>query len=386
MDTQILVDAVEKVNTYLESTGERKFSRTEEALSLILWNAREYGTDVDTSAIGEILTRYTQDSNVLSHRLEQTVTEYLLSPVSEVPVAKRSRAEALANAFTRYVASENFRVTATDIEQFFRIPLFELSEDDAFFLAPSLENLLVDTRGELRNEQIWVELTPLLPDSVIQNTTFRKEVTGALWELNQTSQDNSEISTSVNLATTHTGLPPILKQMEEELTPTQIESVLLALVLIVALFSLIFRSLKVGFLGIVPLILTIMLNFAVMALLNIGLDSFTAMIASLTIGLGVDYAVHFTSRFQREMQASSSAFTVVNRTLETTGRAIIINAFAVGIGFAVLLLAGGQHIRRFGGLTSFTMITAAVLTLTLLPAVFLVFNSKKKKMISEEEI
>ncbi|NIR52115.1 MMPL family transporter, partial [candidate division KSB1 bacterium] len=82
-------------------------------------------------------------------------------------------------------------------------------------------------------------------------------------------------------------------------------------------------------------------------------------------------AVHFTSRFQREMQASSSAFTVVNRTLETTGRAIIINAFAVGIGFAVLLLAGGQHIRRFGGLTSFTMITAAVLTLTLLPAVFL---------------
>ena len=153
---------------------------------------------------------------------------------------------------------------------------------------------------------------------------------------------------------------------------------LLALVLIIVLFSLIFRSFKIGVLGIMPIVLTIMLNFTIMALLRIGLDSFTAMIASLTIGLGVDYAVHFTSRFQRESEKTSSKLLIVHRTLETTGKAIIINAFAVGIGFAVLLLAGGQHIRRFGGLTSFTMMTAALLTLTMLPAIFLYIQSSMK--------
>jgi uncharacterized protein len=138
------------------------------------------------------------------------------------------------------------------------------------------------------------------------------------------------------------------------------------------LLALIFRSFSGGFLIVVPLVLTILVNFAAMGYLNIGLDSFTAMVASIAIGLGIDYAIHFTHRFRRELaEATGDVGEALRRTLATSGAAIIVNAASVGFGFLVLLGAGGQHIRRFGGLTALSMFVAGSLTVTLLPALFL---------------
>jgi len=385
MDTRILVDAVDKVNAFLDQSPDRFHSPEVQAVALILSNAREFGASIDTARVRSIIENYQSNSGALQERIKQDVTDYLLSDNSVVPVENRSKASLIAEAVSTLDASEPENITAKRLEQTLQRPVFHLSKDDIYFLSKSLATILNDTRGALRNEYLWKKLTPMIPDSVAQNPDFRKEVTGAFWLLNQESNTDTVNEPPVTLAATHTGLPPILKQMEEELTPTQVESVLLALVLIVILFSIIFRSVKIGLLGIIPLVLTIILNFGVMALLHIGLDSFTAMIASLTIGLGVDYAVHFTSRFERELEKSGSMTEVIRTTMKTTGKAIMINAFAVGVGFAVLLLAGGQHIRRFGGLTSFTMITAATLTLTVLPAVFLVFRRKEKVLKGLEE-
>ena len=386
MDTRVLVDAVDKVNGYLNTTSDRYRSPDAQTVALILWNAREYGAKVDSTKVRSLIESYQTDSGEFQREVRQNVADYLVSENSIVPVEKTSRANSIARAVSHLATSGVSGITTSRIQQVLRKPEFQLTEDDVYFLAPSLETIRKDTRGALRNAYLWTHLTPMIPEAVAQNPDFRKEVTGAFWLLNQQSAPDTVQEPPVILAATHTGLPPILKQIEEELTPTQVESVLLALVLIVVLFSIIFRSIKIGLLGIIPLVLTIMLNFGVMALLHIGLDSFTAMIASLTIGLGVDYAVHFTSRFERELEQSDSMAEVITRTMETTGKAIMINAFAVGVGFAVLLLAGGQHIRRFGGLTSFTMITAAILTLTVLPAVFWVVKSSGKTDRREENI
>ncbi|GBD92503.1 hypothetical protein BMS3Abin05_00075 [bacterium BMS3Abin05] len=66
----------------------------------------------------------------------------------------------------------------------------------------------------------------------------------------------------------------------------------------------------------------------------------------------------------------------LQRTLGTTGISILINTLSVGLGFSVLLAAGGQHIRRFGGLTAMTMIVSAIFTLLLLPSLFLLIKPK----------
>ncbi len=74
----------------------------------------------------------------------------------------------------------------------------------------------------------------------------------------------------------------------------------------------------------------------------------------------------------------------LKRTLSTTGVAILINALTVGLGFAVLLLAGGQHVRRFGGLVALTVLLSALFTFTVLPAIIVIL--KPKFMRKEKEI
>ena len=129
-------------------------------------------------------------------------------------------------------------------------------------------------------------------------------------------------------------------------------------------------------LAVVPITITILINFAVMGYSGIGLDSFTAMIASIAIGLGIDYAIHFLSRFRDELKVDGDEVAALQRTLGTTGISILINTLSVGLGFSVLLAAGGQHIRRFGGLTALTMIVSAIFTLMLLPSLFLWIRPK----------
>jgi predicted RND superfamily exporter protein len=100
------------------------------------------------------------------------------------------------------------------------------------------------------------------------------------------------------------------------------------------------------------------------------------MIASIAIGLGIDTDIHFISRYRDELIASGDKLQALQETIKTTGMSILINALAVGLGFLVLLFAGGQHIRRFGGLTSLTVLVSATLSLTLL-AVLIIWLKPK---------
>ncbi len=164
----------------------------------------------------------------------------------------------------------------------------------------------------------------------------------------------------------------MMKQMEEELLPTQIQSVLLTLIVVLVLLSTMFRAPAAGVLMITPLLATIAVSFGAMGYLSIGLDSFTTMVASVAIGLGVDYAIHFTHRFRHELaRAGGKDREALAKTMTTSGIAIFVNALSVGLGFLVLLAAGGQHIRRFGGLTALAMLSAGLFTLLLLPALYL---------------
>ncbi|KKK88681.1 hypothetical protein LCGC14_2740730, partial [marine sediment metagenome] len=75
---------------------------------------------------------------------------------------------------------------------------------------------------------------------------------------------------------------------------------------------------------------------------------FTAMIASMAIGLGIDYAIHFISRLRDELRVDGDEPAALKRTMRTTGVSIIINAFSVGLGFTVLLAAGGGAFLKGG--------------------------------------
>jgi hypothetical protein len=138
--------------------------------------------------------------------------------------------------------------------------------------------------------------------------------------------------------------------------------------------SLNFRSLIAGLFGIVPMSFAIIINFAVMGFFGIKLDISTAMVASVAIGIGIDYTIHFMSNYHYERQRSDDIDQVTLNTLRTTGKAIIFNAFAVAAGFSVLIFSNFNPLMYTGMLIALTMFTSSLAAMTLLPVLLNIFT------------
>jgi predicted RND superfamily exporter protein len=365
--------------------------RKEAILTRLQWDLARREIDVDRTALRQVVDKLAagvlqpSDWDVVAAK----ITEYLLSPEAEIPFTSRSRAQRLARSLVAEVRKSGDLLSEEAIQRLILRQIPAANRDDAEYLAGSLKELVRVEIGTARVRPAFASLLKLLPASGAADENVRRDLEGDLWEINenllvldwpqyeQIVQGQALPSVrEVEVTFSQTGIAPVLNQMEAELTPTQVESVLTALVFVIILLAIIFRSAVGGLLAVVPISVTIMVNFAVMGYLGIGLDSFTAMVASIAIGLGIDYAIHFTHRFRSELEVDGDEVAALERTLGTTGVAILVNALSVGLGFMVLLAAGGQHIRRFGGLTALTMFVSALFTLTILPSLFLWLKPK----------
>jgi predicted RND superfamily exporter protein len=151
-------------------------------------------------------------------------------------------------------------------------------------------------------------------------------------------------------------------------------SVAASLFLVFIIIALSNRSLAAGLIGIVPLSISILINFAVMGFLGIKLNIGTSMVASVSVGIGIDYTIHYIETYKREYRAGGGDY--LRRTFASCGKAIIINALSVGAGFAVLLLSQFVMLEDLGLLIALTMGTSAFVSLTVIPVLLLVFKPK----------
>jgi predicted RND superfamily exporter protein len=148
----------------------------------------------------------------------------------------------------------------------------------------------------------------------------------------------------------------------------------IALLVIFLLLSLIFRSASAGFLGVIPLLISVLVLFGLMGLTGIRLDVATALLSSIMIGVGVDYTIHFLWRYREERQQDRLPKEAVITTINTTGRGIIFNAMSVIIGFVVLIISSFTPIRFFGVLVVVSIFCCLVGALVILPALILRFK------------
>jgi hypothetical protein len=149
---------------------------------------------------------------------------------------------------------------------------------------------------------------------------------------------------------------------------TSLSASVLAAGLIVALLMF---SWAAGLLSLLPLLLTIVVEFGVMAYAGLPLDMGTIMLGSIAIGIGIDYVIHFLSRFRLEIQEGQGPMAAYERTLRTAGKGIVYNALALMLGFAVLLVSSFKGLVNFGFLIMLTMLIASVSSLTVVPAITL---------------
>lgn len=146
----------------------------------------------------------------------------------------------------------------------------------------------------------------------------------------------------------------------------QIKSLVMSLFIIIILLAIMFKSIKAGLIGAVPIVITAVIGFGVMGLLNIPLSTTTALISSIAIGIGIDYAVHFIERYKIYARTTKDKQKTMEGTMHHSGRAIIFNATVVIAGFMVLLFSVFPPNRSLGAMVSLNMFTSFLGTVTIM--------------------
>ncbi len=160
---------------------------------------------------------------------------------------------------------------------------------------------------------------------------------------------------------------------------TQIHSIVLSLILVFIIVTIQFRSFPIGFISIIPLSFSILINFGVMGLFKIKLDIGTAIVASVAIGIGIDYTIHFLSGYFQiwKSQENPTHRVVMDKLWMSVGKAIVFNALSVAAGFCVLVFSNFYPLIYLGVLIVLTMLTSSLGALTVLPAIIKIINPAK---------
>lgn len=170
------------------------------------------------------------------------------------------------------------------------------------------------------------------------------------------------------------GIALVEKSLNQLVVQSQFISVGLSLAMVFLIMTVFYRSIAAGLISLAPLSISILINFAVMGFAGIKLNIGTAMVASVAVGIGIDYTIHYMSAYHHEYLLTQGKGDFLRRTFLTSGKAILFNAVSVGAGFAVLALSQFNILADLGLLIALTMGTSALVSLTVLPVLLTVLN------------
>jgi uncharacterized protein len=154
----------------------------------------------------------------------------------------------------------------------------------------------------------------------------------------------------------------------------KLRNILQIAVITLVIASLLLRSVVGGILVAMPLGLTVAVNFGVMGLLGIPLDTITSAISAMAVGIGADYAIYFLFRVREELAQGGSLEDALGRALLTSGKAVLFVSSAIAFGYATLCLSGFTFHVQLGSLVALAMLVSSGSALVLLPAVIARFR------------
>jgi uncharacterized protein len=158
----------------------------------------------------------------------------------------------------------------------------------------------------------------------------------------------------------------------EDIEDSQITSLLIALgaamALLVVHFSIAERRPLVGVITVLPVGLVLALTFGTMALTGIPLNPVTATLAALSIGIGVPFTIHVTSRFLEERRLPYDGSTALRRTVSQTGGALAGSALTTAIGFGVLITSTLVPFEQLGYVIVYAIAYSVVASILVLPS------------------
>lgn len=163
------------------------------------------------------------------------------------------------------------------------------------------------------------------------------------------------------------GISVLYNNVLQSLYKSQILTIGTVFICIFIMLLILFRSLLLAIIGTAPNIFTALFIIGAMGLLRIPLDIMTITIAAITIGIGVDYAIHYIHRFKKEITLGASYPQAIKTVQLTVGRALYYTSITVTLGFVILVTSSFKPSIYFGLLTSIAMIVSLLATFTIIP-------------------
>jgi predicted RND superfamily exporter protein len=172
--------------------------------------------------------------------------------------------------------------------------------------------------------------------------------------------------------TRYSGLLILYNNMLQSLFSSQILTLGVVFVAIFIMLALVFRSIPVAAVAIVPNIVAALSVLGAMGLMNIPLDMMTITIAAITVGIGVDDTIHYIHRLKTELKVDGDYIAAMHRAHASIGRAMYYTSIIIVFGFGIMVLSQFIPTIYFGLLTGVAMFAALMGALLLLPKLLLI--------------
>ena len=170
------------------------------------------------------------------------------------------------------------------------------------------------------------------------------------------------------------GTMVLYNNMLQSLFSSQIKTLGVVAVVLLAMFLILFRSLKTALIAFFPNLLSASVVLGVMGWMNIPLDMMTITIAAISIGIAVDDTIHYIYRFEKEIIKDGDYVKTLHRCHNSIGHAMYYTSVIIIVGFSILVFSNFWPTIYFGLFTGLAMLIALIFALTLLPQLLVLFK------------
>jgi len=176
---------------------------------------------------------------------------------------------------------------------------------------------------------------------------------------------------------TLTGTSVVFLEGTTYLTDNLIYSLILAIVIIGFIMALLFNSFKMVSIALLPNLIPQLMTVALMGYFGIPLKPSTILIFSIALGISVDNTIHYLSRYRMELKLNNMNIKIsVINALRETANSMIYSSIVLFLGFSVFMLSSFGGTQSLGKLISFTLLTAMLSNLVLLPSLLLTLDKR----------
>ena len=176
-----------------------------------------------------------------------------------------------------------------------------------------------------------------------------------------------------------TGQNIISLTITNSLTESQIVSTIVSIILAALVLILVYRSASLGIIALIPVGFSIIWILGTMYYIGYTLNALTITVTSITIGIGIDYAIHATERFRYIVDKTGNITKAVCETISHTGGALLIAALTTALGFGILVFAPIPPQQQFGLILAVTIVYSFLTSIFILPLVLFHWANRRKR-------